>query len=137
MTKPTLTRRAAISAASVSVMRCSPRCGDCVFYVSNFGRADDTPNTPVREPNSPGSRMFAAWRLRGVLRGSSPSGEAARFPGRRQALVDCDKLATRALPEKNESGGIPLRARIGFKNRTGRQASMRWGSRIQRIYVSG
>jgi NAD(P)H dehydrogenase (quinone) len=45
--------------------------------------------------------------------------------------------AARALPEKNESGGIPLRARIGFKNRTGRQASMRWGSRIQRIYVSG
>jgi hypothetical protein len=46
-------------------------------------------------------------------------------------------LGFRALPEKNESGGIPLRARIGFKNRTGRQASMRWGSRIQRIYVSG
>jgi hypothetical protein len=43
----------------------------------------------------------------------------------------------RALPEKNDSGGIPLRARIGFKNRTGRQASMRWGSRIQRICVSG
>jgi hypothetical protein len=42
----------------------------------------------------------------------------------------------RALPEKNESGGIPLRARIRFKNRTGRQASMRWGSRIQRICVS-
>jgi hypothetical protein len=45
--------------------------------------------------------------------------------------------ALRAFPEKNESGGIPLRARIGFKNRTGRQASMRWGSRIQRICVSG
>jgi hypothetical protein len=43
----------------------------------------------------------------------------------------------RALPEKNDSGGVPLRARIGFKNRTGRQASMRWGSRIQRICVSG
>ena len=43
----------------------------------------------------------------------------------------------RALPEKNDSGGIPLRARIGFKNRTGRQASMRWGSRIQKICVSG
>src|SRR5258708_2638003 len=27
----------------------------------------------------------------------------------------------RALPEKNESSGIPLRARIGFKNRTGRR----------------
>jgi len=47
------------------------------------------------------------------------------------------KTATRALPEKNESSGIPLRERIGFKNRTGRQASMRWGSRIQRICVSG
>ncbi len=46
-------------------------------------------------------------------------------------------LDPRAFPEKNESGGIPLRARIGFKNRTGRQASMRWGSRIQRICVSG
>jgi hypothetical protein len=46
-------------------------------------------------------------------------------------------IAARALPEKNESSGIPLRARIGFKNRTGRQASMRWGSRIQRICVSG
>src|SRR5262249_45422911 len=46
-------------------------------------------------------------------------------------------IALRALPEKNDSGGIPLRARIGFNNRTGRQASMRWGSRIQRIYVSG
>jgi hypothetical protein len=43
---------------------------------------------------------------------------------------------TRALPEKNESGRIPLRARIRFKNRTGRQASTRWGSRIQRICVS-
>jgi len=42
----------------------------------------------------------------------------------------------RALPEKNESGGIPLRARIRFKNRAGRQASMRWGSRIQRICVN-
>jgi hypothetical protein len=42
----------------------------------------------------------------------------------------------RALPEKNDSDGIPLQARIGFKNRTGRQASMRWGSRI-RICVSG
>ena len=46
------------------------------------------------------------------------------------------EAALRALPEKNESGGIPLRARIRFKNRTGRQASMRWGSRIQRICVS-
>ena len=27
---------------------------------------------------------------------SSPSGEAARFPDRRQALGDCDKLATNA-----------------------------------------
>jgi hypothetical protein len=98
MTKNTLTRRVstAISSASVSAMRCSPRCGDCVFYVSNFGRADDTPNTPVRDPNSPCSRMFAAWRLRAALRGSSPSGEAARFPDRRQALGDCDKLATNA-----------------------------------------
>jgi hypothetical protein len=45
-------------------------------------------------------------------------------------------LMFRALPEKNESGRIPLRARIRFKNRTGRQASTRWGSRIQRICVS-
>jgi TRAP-type C4-dicarboxylate transport system substrate-binding protein len=42
----------------------------------------------------------------------------------------------RTLPEKNESGRIPLRARIRFKNRTGRQASTRWGTRIQRICVS-
>jgi hypothetical protein len=42
----------------------------------------------------------------------------------------------RALPEKNESGGIPPRARIRFNNRAGRQASMRWGSRIQRICVN-
>jgi hypothetical protein len=47
------------------------------------------------------------------------------------------EVLLRALPEKIESDGIPLRARIGFKNRTGRQASMRWGSRIQRICVSG
>ena len=46
-------------------------------------------------------------------------------------------FAPRALPEKNDSDGIPLQARIGFKNRTGRQASMRWGSRIQRTCVSG
>jgi hypothetical protein len=55
----------------------------------------------------------------------------------RQASPGPSEAPTRAFPEKNESGGIPLRARIGFKNRTGRQASMRWGSRIQRICVSG
>jgi transposase len=41
----------------------------------------------------------------------------------------------RALPEKTESGGIPLRGRIGFKIPTGREASMGWGSRIRRICV--
>jgi hypothetical protein len=39
----------------------------------------------------------------------------------------------RAFPEKIESGGIPLRSRIGFKNHTGEEASMGWGSRIRRI----
>lgn len=41
----------------------------------------------------------------------------------------------RALPEKTESGGIPLRGRIGFKIPTGREASMGWGSHIRRICV--
>jgi len=54
-----------------------------------------------------------------------------------EGLAAATGKAARALPEKNESSGIPLRERIGFKNRTGRQASMRWGSRIQRICVSG
>ena len=39
----------------------------------------------------------------------------------------------RAFPEKTESGGIPLRRRIGFKNHTGEEAGMGWGSRIRRI----
>ncbi len=39
----------------------------------------------------------------------------------------------RAFPEKIESGGIPLRRRVGFKNHTGEEASMGWGSRIRRI----
>jgi hypothetical protein len=43
----------------------------------------------------------------------------------------------RALPEKKESEGIPLRARIGFKNRAGREASTEWASRIRRICVHG
>ena len=41
-------------------------------------------------PNVCGMALGAA------LRGSSPSGEAARYPDRRQALGDCDKLATNA-----------------------------------------
>ena len=45
--------------------------------------------------------------------------------------------AVRALPEKKESEGIPLRARIGFKNRAGREASTEWASRIRRICVHG
>jgi hypothetical protein len=57
--------------------------------------------------------------------------------GEQVRVSDGPFASFRALPEKKESGGIPLRARIGFKNRTGRQASMRWGSRIQRICVSG
>ena len=39
----------------------------------------------------------------------------------------------RAFPEKTESGGIPMRTRIGFKIRAGKEASMGWGSRIRRI----
>jgi hypothetical protein len=62
-------------------------------------------------------------------------GQRALNAGKYSAAIAA--VAIRALSEKNESGGIPVRARIGFKNRTGRQASMRWGSRIQRIYVSG
>ena len=41
----------------------------------------------------------------------------------------------RAFPEKTESGGIPIRTRIGFKIRAGKEASMGWGSRIRRICV--
>ena len=41
----------------------------------------------------------------------------------------------KAFPEKTESGGIPLRRRIGFKNHTGEEASMGWGSRIRKICV--
>src|SRR5260370_6755797 len=43
--------------------------------------------------------------------------------------------STRAFPEKTESGGIPIRTRIGFKIRAGKEASMGWGSRIRRICV--
>src|SRR5882762_3075281 len=46
-----------------------------------------------------------------------------------------DNLAIRAFPEKTESGGIPIRTRIGFKIRAGKEASMGWGSRIRRICV--
>jgi tripartite-type tricarboxylate transporter receptor subunit TctC len=51
------------------------------------------------------------------------------------AEVNYDPI--RALPEKKESEGIPLRARIGFKNRAGREASTEWASRIRRICVHG
>jgi hypothetical protein len=44
-------------------------------------------------------------------------------------------VGTRAFPEKTESGGIPIRTRIGFKIRAGKEASMGWGSRIRRICV--
>jgi hypothetical protein len=44
-------------------------------------------------------------------------------------------LTIRAFPEKTESGGIPIRTRIGFKIRAGKEASMGWGSRIRRICV--
>jgi GNAT superfamily N-acetyltransferase len=63
------------------------------------------------------TRLLAAMNKRGVAE--------ARF----------DVAAIRALPEKKESEGIPLRARIGFKNRAGREASTEWASRIRRICV--
>jgi hypothetical protein len=47
------------------------------------------------------------------------------------------KAALTALPEKKESEGIPLQARIGFKNRAEREASTEWASRIRRICVHG
>ena len=58
----------------------------------------------LRDPNSPCSRMFAAWRLRAALRGFQPIRRGSRFPDRRQALGDCDKLATNAH--------VPLRSSV-------------------------
>src|SRR5215470_11759172 len=64
--------------------------------------------------------------------GSDGNGGRAAAGARARGNQEAPRSSPRALPEKNDSDGIPLQARIGFKNRTGRQASMRWGSRIQR-----
>jgi hypothetical protein len=65
----------------------------------------------------------------------SPGLEALSVREREVLGLVADGL--RALPEKKESEGIPLRARIGFKNRAGREASTEWASRIRRICVHG
>ncbi len=49
------------------------------------------------------------------------------------SFPDLSDADIRAFPEKTESGGIPMRTRIGFKIRAGKEASMGWGSRIRRI----
>ena len=83
---------------------------------------------------------FRSWLLQNYSRAVAHK-SLAYFHSMILELVSREVIATdiaagvRALPEKTESGGIPLRGRIGFKIPTGREASMGWGSHIRRICV--
>ena len=59
---------------------------------------------------------------------------AGTFPTPEDAVRHAIQHA-RAFPEKTESGWIPMRRRIRFKNPTGTEASMGWESLIRKICV--
>src|SRR5216684_4490777 len=82
----------------------------CLAWIDKYGDRDGDGFQEYQTRSSAGYENMA-WK---------DSGDSVMYPD--GSLVK----GPRAFPEKNESGGIPLRARIGFKNRTGRQASMRW-----------
>ncbi len=112
-----------------------------------------SPTESVRRRPSGNGMDVDAWRLLRqpqtlvAAEAGSRTGESAALrdqlvqelvglPSAEEA-TDWAQRALRALPEKKESEGIPLRARIGFKNRAGREASTEWASRIRRICVHG
>jgi hypothetical protein len=104
------------------------------YRITSILKNTHVPLGPWRAP-SHSQNVFFIWRE--VVTGEDDPKLPSTARNKADVHGQAEHSLARALPEKNESGGIPLRARIGFKNRTGRQASMRWGSRIQRIYVSG
>jgi hypothetical protein len=109
--------------------RCEIERPDLSKHIPEAKRIDG----PSRQQCCP--RMNFQIRERGIIGTNAIMCPGYDVEAHSREVRGCGML--RALPEKKDSGGIPLRARIGFKNRTGRQASMRWGSRIQRICVGG
>ena len=106
--------------------------------IGNLAKATDTKVETIRYYERIGL-LPAPARTRGNYRSYSPEQlDRLSFIRRARGLgfsLPQVRALLRALPEKTESGGIPLRGRIGFKIPTGREASMGWGSHIRRICV--